>query len=202
MNNTITRADVENNTNIRVQVAEGNDVLWSLPTLKKHMDSMWSEVEKIDDLLKKCGEPTIHLSNILNKVQLDLHSAKHHILRQLDEIYSTVDGAKAFIACNSHPDTMVNPCPCRYYASRNYGVSKVAHVVVLRDGSVLKDFDSDDIVDSCASTELATDPNAPEVWVEDIVQPEACDECGTEPEKHDQMYSVTLCDNYVKGYAE
>ena len=51
MNNTITRQDVENNTNIRVQVAEGNDVLWSLHTLKNHMDSMWSEVSRIDELL-------------------------------------------------------------------------------------------------------------------------------------------------------
>lgn len=196
MNNKITRQDVENNPNIRVQVAEGNDVIHSLPTLQEHMDSMWSEVSRIDQLLNTCGEPTIHLANILNKVHLDLHSAKQHILRQLDEIYDVVDGAKAFIAC----DNAGNGCTCRYYASRNYGVSKVAHIVVLKDGSVLRDFDEEE--ENCVSTELATDPKATEVWVEDIVQPDACDECGTEPEKHDQMYSVTLCDNYVKEYAE
>ena len=72
MNNTITRQDVENNTNIRVQVAEGNDVLWSLPTLQNHMDSMWSEVSRIDELLNTCGNPTVHLSKILNKVTNEL----------------------------------------------------------------------------------------------------------------------------------
>jgi len=198
MNNKITREDVEHNTNIRVQVAEGNDVLWSLPTLKKHVDSMWSEVSKIDDLLNTCGEPTIHVANILNKVSLDLQTAKQHILRQLDEIYDVVDGAKAFIACSRN--NFQNDCPCRYYASRNYGVSKVAHIVVLKDGSVLRDFDEEE--ENCVSTELATDPKATEVWVEDIVQPDDCDECGIDPERHDQMHSVTLCDNYVKEYAE
>ncbi len=201
MDNKITRQDVENNPNIRVQVAEGNDVLWSLPTLKKHMDSMWSEVEKIDDLINTCGEPTIHLSNILNKVHIELLTAKQFIIQQIDEIYSTVDGAKAFIACTNF-GTGRQQCPCRYYAARNYGTHKPAHVVVLRDGSVLKDFDTEDEQDVCHSTELATDPKATEVWVEDIVQPDDCDECGIDPERHDQMHSVTLCDNYVKEYAE
>ena len=197
MNNTITRQDVENNTNIRVQVAEGNDVLWSLPTLQNHMDSMWSEVSRIDELLNTCGNPTVHLSKILNKVTNELLVAKKQLLQDIADIENTVDGAKAFIAC----DNAGNGCSCRYYASRNYGVSKPAHIVVLADGSVLRDFDEED-EKNCVSTELATDPNAIEVWVEDIVQPDACDECGTEPEKHDQMYSVTLCDNYVKEYAE
>ena len=65
---------------------------------------------------------------------------------------------------------------------------------------MLRDFDEDE--ENCVSTELATDPKATEVWAEDIVQPDDCDECGIDLERHDQMYSVTLCDNYVKGDAE